>query len=50
LNVEKTIKPQKAENIIKEKYYTLSQWKKSADNEKVSLKLRDIIAKELIAW
>ena len=47
LNVEKTIKPKKAESIMEEIYDTVSQWKEFADNEKVSKELRDRIAKTL---
>ena len=48
LNVEKTIKPKKAESIIEEIYDTVSQWKKFADKENVSKELRDRIADNLI--
>ena len=50
LNVEKTIKLKKTENIIEEIYYTVSQWRKFADKENVSTELRDRIAKNFIIW
>jgi serine/threonine-protein kinase HipA len=48
LNVEKTIKPKKAESIMEEIYDTVSQWKYFADKENVSPALRDRIADNLI--
>jgi serine/threonine-protein kinase HipA len=48
LNVEKTIKPKKAESIIEEIYDTVSQWNNFADKENVSKELRDRIADNLI--
>jgi serine/threonine-protein kinase HipA len=50
LNVEKTIKTKKAENIIEEISYTVSQWKEFADSVNVSTELRDRIANNLITW
>lgn len=50
LTVEKTIKPPKAQNIIEEICYTVSQWHKFAENENVSTELRNSIANNLIIW
>jgi len=50
LTVEKTIKPKKAENILDEIYYTVSQWRKFANKENVLPELRDKIADNLIVW
>jgi hypothetical protein len=48
LNVERTIKTKKAESIIEEISYTVSQWKKFADKENVSPELCDKIADNLL--